>query len=547
MRSKRRELLSGRSGAQLRLAYDRLVRVEGSVRHRVPTYMGDSIGWELPAPRPPSGKAGSKAAPLAYGPPETFGYVSRRLLPKYVILHRVLDEAREHLPDFSPRSMLDFGSGPGTAVLAAGEVWGPSAPAADDASAGGGSSGLRSVRVVDRSQPMLDAAQAMLSGLESRGVSVGYGSSLLAEARSSRRSGHRFDLVVAANVLSELSTHEARAAAAAVLWDCVAPDGLLVVVDRGDARGSHTVRSARKLVLEWTDLTAPPSLGPDDDRGRRRRGRGDEDSGSSGGGGWSGTDIAAYDNASRGGEGRSSGGGSGNEDRLFPTVVAPCRHDGACPLALPGARSSPCLFRQRVPAPMEPGDALPGGGGGGGGSGKGVGFSYVILRKRNAAGAAAAAAGPAADGERRGGGRSPVEILRAMERGRLAGGLEAMSRELALLEEQGELEEEREEQDGEDKGDDATAAMAAAEEEEAAADGGGGGDRRIIDMTAMVRGDWSRLVAPPLKGKRLVSLSVCTPAGTLEKRLIGKRRWRHIPGFYITARKTELGALWPEL
>lgn len=35
---------------------------------------------------------------------------------------RVLDELRMRLPDFAPRSMLDFGSGPGTVIWAAREV-----------------------------------------------------------------------------------------------------------------------------------------------------------------------------------------------------------------------------------------------------------------------------------------------------------------------------------------------------------------------------------------------------------------------------------------
>lgn len=40
-----------------------------------------------------------------------------------------------------------------------------------------------------------------------------------------------------------------RAAATAVLWNLVSPGGALVIVEDGSAKGSHTVRSARQMVL----------------------------------------------------------------------------------------------------------------------------------------------------------------------------------------------------------------------------------------------------------------------------------------------------------
>lgn len=40
-----------------------------------------------------------------------------------------------------------------------------------------------------------------------------------------------------------------RAAATAVMWSLVAPGGALVLVEDGSAKGSHTVRSARHMVL----------------------------------------------------------------------------------------------------------------------------------------------------------------------------------------------------------------------------------------------------------------------------------------------------------
>jgi len=50
-------------------------------------------------------------------------YAAARLPACYAAVARVLDELRLRLPGFTPRSMLDFGAGPGTAVWAAREVW----------------------------------------------------------------------------------------------------------------------------------------------------------------------------------------------------------------------------------------------------------------------------------------------------------------------------------------------------------------------------------------------------------------------------------------
>ena len=49
-------------------------------------------------------------------------YASSRMPACYSVLYRVFDELHLHLPDFAPTTMLDFGSGPGTAIWAAREV-----------------------------------------------------------------------------------------------------------------------------------------------------------------------------------------------------------------------------------------------------------------------------------------------------------------------------------------------------------------------------------------------------------------------------------------
>ena len=65
--------------------------------------------------------------PVAASSPEydsarVAAYASSRMPACYAVLFRVFDELHLHLPHFAPQTMLDFGSGPGTAIWAAREV-----------------------------------------------------------------------------------------------------------------------------------------------------------------------------------------------------------------------------------------------------------------------------------------------------------------------------------------------------------------------------------------------------------------------------------------
>ena len=55
-------------------------------------------------------------------PAQVAAYAAARMPGCYAAVARVFDELRQRLPDLAPRSMLDFGAGPGTAVWAAREA-----------------------------------------------------------------------------------------------------------------------------------------------------------------------------------------------------------------------------------------------------------------------------------------------------------------------------------------------------------------------------------------------------------------------------------------
>jgi len=255
----------------------------------------------------PANAANTDSPPLLYGPQETLAYVLHGMLPSYGVAHRVFTEIRASLPGFSPRSMLDFGCGPGTAILAALHVWGDgvlgvgsdtpglpptpaSAAAANSAAASASathwpgvgllsppapkhSSGaltpsgsalapsaaalalasrpLVDIVAVDPSRSMQQVAEHMLAEAAPGAM---FRKSLADVGRMHR--GKRFDLVVAHYSLAELCTDKDRDAAVAQLWDALAPGGILVMAEHGDRWGFHSVKRSRDMLLHRAALLA---------------------------------------------------------------------------------------------------------------------------------------------------------------------------------------------------------------------------------------------------------------------------------------------------
>src|SRR5207237_3696200 len=61
--------------------------------------------------------------PLVTSPTERAAYLVTRLPATFAAITAVLREARDRVPDFHPRSLLDLGAGPGTAAWAASEIF----------------------------------------------------------------------------------------------------------------------------------------------------------------------------------------------------------------------------------------------------------------------------------------------------------------------------------------------------------------------------------------------------------------------------------------
>lgn len=194
------------------------------------------VGWTL--------SRKTQFEPLVYGPQEALWYSAYPVNTAYSVNHRVLTDLKKSRPTFKPKSVLDFGAGPGTSSWAAQEVFGES---------------IDEYCVIEPSQAMVDVLKVTMEdfpGLQIRRT--------LAEMSHELKSDQRFDLVTASHVFSELPSDLERVTSLSALWKLVSDDGMLVLVDRGSAWGSLTMRSARQLILDSfeSDPTRGQIVGP---------------------------------------------------------------------------------------------------------------------------------------------------------------------------------------------------------------------------------------------------------------------------------------------
>ncbi|KAL3809156.1 hypothetical protein ACHAXA_004655 [Cyclostephanos tholiformis] len=123
-----------------------------------------------------------------------------------------------------------------------------------------------------------------------------------------------FDLILCSYTLSELPSVPASLAAAALLWEKLAPEGVLVFVEPGTPDGFGTLRSVRSMLLE---CCPPPEV-----KARRRRERV--------------AAMAAIKLSSNEKEADNDDVDDNDDGDIWPEechVIAPCTHNGTCPMS----------------------------------------------------------------------------------------------------------------------------------------------------------------------------------------------------------------------
>jgi ribosomal protein RSM22 (predicted rRNA methylase) len=183
------------------------------------------------------GERASPGAALATGDMQTLGYAALIMPAAYAQLRGAMAATAARAPAWEPATILDLGSGPGTALWAACQQW-PS---------------LHTLSAWEREPAFIALGQRLAAnGPEPLRAAHWERRNLLGLAPDAPQ---QFDLVVLGHVLNELEQH-ARAAVVAAAW--ARTRGVLLIVEPGTSTAFPVVRAARDQLLAQNASTLAP-------------------------------------------------------------------------------------------------------------------------------------------------------------------------------------------------------------------------------------------------------------------------------------------------
>ncbi|KAF9287620.1 37S ribosomal protein S22 [Mortierella alpina] len=196
---------------------------------------------ELPTKRMKSGSGdmtpkGDQPVPahiLEYGHRESTAYLAAIAPTTYSAIRNVLEEVDRRVPNLNPKSFLDFGTGPGTAIWAASDVW---------------ETPLKFTGV-DTSMAMLETAEEILDIKSSKGTPIQ--NVTFKPFMSHGAQAAKYDIVMSAFTLSELTTPALRKSTLEHLWNLT--NDMLILIDRGTPSGFKMLAEAREQILGLDD------------------------------------------------------------------------------------------------------------------------------------------------------------------------------------------------------------------------------------------------------------------------------------------------------
>jgi len=174
--------------------------------------------------------------PLAAGAREALGYAALIMPATYAQLRGALAATAARIPNWAPGTMLDLGSGPGTALWAAIAQW-PT---------------LRALTAYEREQALIALGRDLARASSAPALRSAHWER--ADLRQAAIGG-TYDLVVIGHVLNELDPATRRQVVAEA-WAATA--GVLLIVEPGTAPAFEVVRAARDELLAAGARTLAP-------------------------------------------------------------------------------------------------------------------------------------------------------------------------------------------------------------------------------------------------------------------------------------------------
>uniref|UniRef100_A0A8D0GX28 Ribosome assembly protein METTL17, mitochondrial n=1 Tax=Sphenodon punctatus TaxID=8508 RepID=A0A8D0GX28_SPHPU len=167
---------------------------------------------------------------LKYNEELSLVYMAARMDGVFAAVSRAFHEIQKRVPDFAPRTLLDFGSGTGAVSWASHSTWGRT---------------LQEYMNIDSSAAMLALAEQLMQGGKSQDLAfpgVYFRQFLPVSPKV------KFDLVVSAYSLNELPSQAQRVETVQTLWRKT--DAFLVLIENGTKEGHQMLMEARDVVLK---------------------------------------------------------------------------------------------------------------------------------------------------------------------------------------------------------------------------------------------------------------------------------------------------------
>lgn len=166
---------------------------------------------------------------------DVLAYLALRSAATYAQISGALLQVQELFPSWQPKSLLDIGCGPGTALWAAKTIW----------------PGLQSVVGIDQDQHFLSLGQDIV---EKAGIKVDVEWQQRDITGGLENNRKTYDVVIIANLLNELSASEAQRFLDEAYAAC---RGIMVVVEPGTPYGFEVVQKTVHNMGSTATLIAP--------------------------------------------------------------------------------------------------------------------------------------------------------------------------------------------------------------------------------------------------------------------------------------------------
>ncbi|XP_011329150.1 methyltransferase-like protein 17, mitochondrial isoform X2 [Ooceraea biroi] len=168
--------------------------------------------------------------PIKFDKPTSLTYLVARSVQNYVVLYKILNEIKQRDKNFTPKTLFDFGSGFGTVMWAASEIW---------------SNSIKEYFCVDVSEAMIELSERLAKAAKPQIAGISYRQYFPASMQPT------YDIVVSAYSLFEMPGEMARLEAILKLWRKT--ENYLIIVEEGTNAGFKLVNEARDFVLKYAN------------------------------------------------------------------------------------------------------------------------------------------------------------------------------------------------------------------------------------------------------------------------------------------------------